>query len=62
MKCPYFIENPSSSTLRKLWRAPDHTFEPCWFGGYLDANDPHPMYPKHIPTQDAYTKRTGLWV
>ena len=55
MKCPYFLENPSSSTLRKLWRAPDHTFEPCWFGGYLDANDPHPMYPKHIPNQDAYT-------
>ena len=62
MICPYFIENPSSSTLRKLWRAPDHTFEPCWFGGYLDANDPHPMYPKHRPNQDAYTKRTGLWV
>ena len=20
------------------------------------------MYPKHIPNQDAYTKRTGLWV
>ena len=62
LKCPYFIENPSSSTLRTLWRAPDHTFEPCWFGGYLDANDPHPMYPKHVPNQDAYTKRTGLWV
>ena len=61
--CPYYIENPASSTLRNLWRPPDHTFEPCWFGGYLDANDTHPMFPTHIvPNQDAYTKRTGLWV
>ena len=63
LKCPYFIENPASSTLRNLWRTPDHTFEPCWFGGYLDTNDAHPMFPAHIvPNQDAYTKRTGLWV
>ena len=60
--CPYYIENPASSTLRNLWRAPDHTFEPCWYGGYLSENDPHPMYPNQIPNQDAYTKRTGLWV
>ena len=60
--CPFYIENPSSSTLRNLWRPPDHTFEPCWYGGYLAADDPHPKFPAHIPNQDAYTKRTGLWV
>ena len=60
--CPFYIENPSSSTLRSLWRPPDHTFEPCWYGGYLAADDPHPKFPAHIPNQDAYTKRTGLWV
>ena len=61
--CAYYIENPAGSTLRKLWRTPDHTFEPYWFGGYLKANDSHPMYPSHIvPNQDAYTKRTSLWV
>ena len=60
--CPYYIENPASSNLRKRWRPPDHTFEPCWYGGYLDANDPHPFYPTQIPNQDAYTKRTSLWV
>ena len=49
MKCPYFLENPSSSTLRKLWRAPDHTFEPCWFGGYTS------MPTIHTPcTQNTY--------
>jgi hypothetical protein len=60
--CPYYIENPASSTLRSLWRPPDHTFEPCWYGGYLAHTDAHPTYPAHIPNQDAYTKRTGLWV
>ena len=60
--CPYYIENPSSSNLRALWRPPDHTFEPCWYGGYLAADDAHPKFPAHVPNQDAYTKRTGLWV
>jgi hypothetical protein len=60
--CPYYIENPASSSLRRLWRPPDHVFEPFWFGAYLDAEDAHPMYPNNIPYQDAYTKRTGLWV
>lgn len=60
--CPYALENPASSALRSLWRPPDHTFEPCWYGGYLAADDAHPLYPAHIPLQDAYTKRTGLWV
>ena len=58
--CPYYIENPASSSLRRLWRPPDHVFEPFWFGAYLDAEDAHPMYPNNIPYQDAYTKRTGL--
>ena len=62
LSCPYYIENPSSSTLRNLWRPPDHTFEPCWYGGYLAATDTHPKFPAHVPNQDAYTKRTGLWV
>jgi hypothetical protein len=60
--CPYCLENPSSSALRSLWRPPDHTFEPCWYGGYLALDDVHPLYPAHVPSRDAYTKRTGLWV
>ena len=43
------------------WRPPDHTFEPHWYGGYLEPDDTHPRYPNHVPNQDAYTKRTGLW-
>ena len=59
--CAYFIENPAASKLRDLWRPPDLTFEPFWYGGYLSADDAHPRFPAHVPLQDAYTKRTGLW-
>jgi hypothetical protein len=47
--CPYVIENPMS-TISTYWRKPDHKFDPCDFGGYLD------------PPGDAYTKETWLWV
>lgn len=46
---PWMLENPVS-TLSTYWRKPDHTFDPCDFGGYLN------------PPADAYTKRTCLWV
>lgn len=42
------IENPVGR-LSTAWRKPDHTFNPCDFGGYLE------------PAGDAYTKRTCLW-
>ena len=42
------IENPSS-TFSSYWRRPNHTFDPCDFGGYLS------------PPGDAYTKKTCLW-
>lgn len=45
---PYLIENPVS-TVSTYWRKPDHTFDPCDYGGYLD------------PAGDAYTKKTCLW-
>lgn len=45
---PYLIENPVS-TVATYWRKPDHTFDPCDFGGYLE------------PPGDHYTKRTCLW-
>lgn len=47
--CPWMIENPVGR-LSTCWRKPDHAFDPCDFGGYLD------------PPGDAYTKRTCLWV
>ena len=46
---PYLIENPVS-TLSTYWRKPDHVFDPCDYGGYLD------------PPGDHYTKKTCLWV
>lgn len=58
--CPYLIENPVS-VLATLWRAPDHRFDPCDFGGYLPEGDEHPRWPEIIPARDAYTKRTCLW-
>ena len=42
------LEQPVS-TLSSYWRKPDHTFDPCDYGGYLD------------PLGDAYTKKTSLW-
>lgn len=60
--CPFYIENPSSSRLRGMWKVPDFVFEPFWYGGYLTPDDSHPHFPTIIPKQDAYTKRTGLWV
>lgn len=47
-RCPWAIENPVS-TLSTYWRKPDHIFNPCDFGGYLE------------PLGDAYTKKTCLW-
>jgi hypothetical protein len=47
-KAPYMIENPVS-TVSTYWRKPDHTFDPCDYGGYLS------------PSGDAYTKKTCLW-
>lgn len=60
LHAPYMIENPVGA-LCTLWRHPDHRFDPCDFGGYLEAGDLHPKWPDLIPAQDAYTKRTCLW-
>lgn len=56
----WMVENPNGA-LSRLWRKPDHSFDPCDYGGYLPAG-PHPRWPDYIPEQDAYTKRTNLWV
>lgn len=45
---PWMLENPIGR-LSTIWRQPDHNFNPCDFGGYLE------------PAGDAYTKRTCLW-
>lgn len=59
--CPFYISNPASSQLRKLWRPPSHTYQPHQFGKYLEPTDSHPLYPECIPNQDAYTQHQGLW-
>lgn len=46
---PYLIENPVGQ-LSTYWRKPDHTFDPCDYGGYLPNGG------------DRYTKKTCLWV
>ncbi len=48
-QAPYLIENPVSM-VSSYWRKPDHSFDPCDYGGYLDHQG------------DAYTKKTCLWV
>lgn len=45
---PWMIENPVGR-LSTCWRKPDHIFNPCDYGGYLDTDE------------DAYTKKTCLW-
>lgn len=54
------VENPVGM-LSNLWRAPNFTFQPAEYGGYLPKNDVHPIYPTRIPARDAYNKRTGIW-
>jgi hypothetical protein len=58
---PWFIENPISA-ISSAWRKPDHYFHPFEYGGYLPEGDEHPEYPEYIAPQDAYPKRTCLWV
>ena len=57
---PWVIENPVS-VISTEWRKPDHIFHPYEYGGYLDEDDVHPMYPKYIAPRDAYTKKTCYW-
>jgi len=47
---PYLIENPVG-TLSTYWREPDFKFDPWEYAGYLTD-----------PSEDAYTKKTCLWV
>lgn len=60
--CPFYVEGPGTGVLKRLWRAADATYQPCDYGGYLPTNDPHPLFPDIIPDQDAYTRKTGVWV
>lgn len=57
---PWFFENPVSA-FSSIFGKPDHTFNPCDYGGYLPEDDEHPYYPDRIPARDAYTKKTCLW-
>ena len=59
--CPFYIANPATSQLGKLWRPPNFTYQPYEFGLHLSASDAHPLYPEYIPAQDAYTQHQGLW-
>lgn len=58
--CPFYIENPIGAVSR-LWRKPDHKFDPYEYGGYLAEDDVHPRWPENIPPRDAYRKKTCLW-
>jgi hypothetical protein len=58
--CPWGLENPVGR-ISSLWRKPDFTFDPWFYGGHLPADDEHPQYPEHIKPRDAYPKRTCVW-
>lgn len=61
LAAPYAIENPAGA-LSKLWRKPDHRFDPCDYGRYIAPPEAdHPLWPEFIPSRDAYTKATYLW-
>lgn len=57
---PWFFENPIGA-FSGIFGKPSHTFHPCDFGGYLPANDEHPLYPEYFPPNDAYKKKTCIW-
>lgn len=60
LEVPYVIENPVS-VVSSIYRKPDCVFHPYHYGGYLDENDNHPLYPKYIAPRDAYPKKTCYW-
>lgn len=55
------LENPRMGHLSTAWRAPDHWFDPCDYGGYLPENHQHAHFPDVYPGRDAYRKPTGIW-
>lgn len=56
---PWMVENPVGK-LSTMWRKPDHYFNPFEYGGYM-TGDEESFHPR-MPTRDAYTKKTCLWV
>lgn len=57
---PWFFENPGS-VFSSIFGGASYVFDPCDYGGYLPADDVHPLYPTIFPPRDGYTKRTCLW-
>ncbi|WNO29967.1 DNA cytosine methyltransferase [Enterobacter phage SDFMU_EhYP] len=55
----WMVENPVGK-MSTLWRKPDHYFHPFEYGGYLTGKE-ESFHPR-MPAQDAYTKKTCLWV
>ncbi len=47
-EAPWMLEHPVG-VLSSYWRKPDHAFNPCDYGEYLD------------PPADTYTKKTCMW-
>jgi len=57
---PWYFENPVS-VISTEWRKPDFIFHPYEYGGYLPADDVHPLWPEYIKPRDAYPKKTCIW-
>jgi len=58
---PSIILLPASARIKTLYKAPDFTFSPHQFAGYLPSHAHHPVFPATIPTQDRYTKKTFVY-
>lgn len=58
---PFLIQAPHSPILTKLFRRPNLVYQPCAFGGYLEASDVHPRYPGVIPNMDAFTSKLSVF-
>ena len=57
-RVPFCMVLPASSVIRRLVGKPDIVFNPHEFGGYLQHNAAHPLFPDCVPQQDRYTKRS----
>lgn len=56
---PWMVENPVGK-LSTHWRKPDYYFHPFEYGGYMTGRE-ESFHPR-MPPNDAYTKKTCLWV
>lgn len=63
MRLPFLIILPASTRARVALGGGDvMPFDPCDYGGWLEENREHPLFPLVVPSQDAYKLKSLMVV